>query len=240
MSPKEGPGTHGGIDLAGMKSVEELAREFEDVVTDRLRRLEGANRALRLWVTVLIVLVAVLMGGGAFLVYEVVTGSPMVASRRVTAREFVLADAAGRARGTWTIGADGSARLVLQDRANQPRLRFSVLGDNGAPGFTLIDERGTPRVVLGILPDGTNSLVLADAGGHSRAVLGVAGDAANLVFADRFGTTRAGVGVDAAGRPDVSVFDQGQESAGADSATADSAAAPQASPARPAPPGRKK
>ena len=236
MSSHGGPGK-GSIDLAGMKSVEELAREFEDVVLERVRRLERGNRSLRLWVAVLVVLVALLMGGGAFLAYEMVTGAPTIASRRVTSREFVLADASGRARGSWGVEPDGAVRLVLQDRANQPRLRFTVLGENGAPGLSLLDERGVTHVVLGILPDGTTSLVLADATGHSRAVLGVADDAAHLVFADRFGVTRAGVGVDAAGKPDLSLFDQAaaQDSAGPDSAVVDSSAAR----AVPAPPRRK-
>ncbi len=219
MSPNPGLGDRG-IQLRG-KTVEELAREFEDIIVERLRRLERSNRSLRVWVAVLLGLVAVLMAGGAYLGYQVVTGAPAFAARRVTAREFILADAAGHARGSWQVGPDGSARLVLDDRAARPRLRLSVLGEDGSPGMTLLDDHGIPHVVFGILPDGTTSLVFADAAGRSRVVLGVAEDAANLVFADRFGATRASLGVDAGGRPDMSLYDEAVDSTAADSAATD-------------------
>lgn len=218
MTSLEGLGGRG-INLSG-KTVDELAREFEDVVVDRLRKVERTNGSLRRWVGILGLFVALLMAAAAYLGYQVITGAPAFAAQRVTAREFVLADAAGHTRGVWEIGQHGAARIVLQDRSGRPRLRLSVLGDDGSPGLTLLDDHEMPHVVLGILPDGTTSLVFADAAGHSRAVLGVAGDAANLVFADRFGTTRANLGVDAGGRPDMTLVDQGSDSTTSD-ATAD-------------------
>jgi hypothetical protein len=117
------------------------------------------------------------------------------------ARRFVLTDASGRARGTWSVDGAGVTRLLLRDAAGVPRVRLSVL-ESGSPGLALADDGGHNRLVLGLLADRSSSLVIADPAGATRVVLGLApDDGATLVFADPSGRTRAGLGVDTQGRP---------------------------------------
>jgi hypothetical protein len=54
--------------------------------------------------------------------------------------------------------------------------------------------------VVGVLPDESANIVLADPGGKTRAVLGISPNGATtMVFADRGGVTKAGIGVDTRG-----------------------------------------
>nr|NIT88350.1 hypothetical protein [Gemmatimonadota bacterium]NIV62535.1 hypothetical protein [Gemmatimonadota bacterium] len=56
---------------------------------------------------------------------------------------------------------DGGASLKLLDIEQRERLSFSVRGE-GYPGLSLSSAEGERRVALGLLPDGTTSLVFAD------------------------------------------------------------------------------
>jgi hypothetical protein len=196
-------------EAAPQPTAEELARQVEARLMVRLQGVERGRRGLRAMVLGLAVLVAVLMAGVAYLLVQMTTGAAMFSAERVTSREFVLAMPDGSVRGVWRVDEEGAARIVLHDRGGRERLRLSVLGEGGGAGISFIGEQHVPQIVLGYLPDGTSTLVFADAAGRGRAVLGVSGDAANLVFADRFGATRASVGVDAGGRPDFVVSDDG-------------------------------
>lgn len=194
---------------AGRKTVEELAKEFEDVVLQRLRRVERSNGRLGKLVVVLTVLNLVLAaGGGALVVLMTRGGRPAWAARTVSARRFVLADASGRVRGAWAVDQDGAARWTLSDSTGSERIRVSVLPEGGSPGLSLTDEAGNTRVALALLPDETSTLVFADRAGYARAVLGISGEATTLAFADRQGNTKAGIGIDALGRPDL-LMDEG-------------------------------
>ncbi len=189
---------------AGRKTVEELAREFEDVVVQRLSRVEASNRRLRATVLGFVVLNLLLALGGAAIIYTMTRGGrPAWAAHTVTARRFALADAAGNVRGYWGVDQDGANRFVLSDSAGHERMSFSVLSDGGSPGLSLSDESGTARVALAYLPDETSTLVFADRAGVARAVFGVSAQSATVLFADRQGNTKAGLGVDQLGQPNL-------------------------------------
>ncbi|MEN8374995.1 MAG: hypothetical protein ABFS34_06045 [Gemmatimonadota bacterium] len=196
--------------LSGGKTVEELAREFEDIVVDRLKRVERSNRRLHALGGVILVLLVLALGMGFFYFTQLRSGGmPAWAANTVTAREYQLADAEGTVRGTWRAGDDGGARLTLLDTEGRVRMRLSVLDQGGAPGVAFLDEEGNQRVVLAHLPDVSN-LVFADEDGSARAVLGVSGDrSSSLVFADRRGLTRAGIGVDRFGEPELAIMEGG-------------------------------
>lgn len=196
--------------LSGGKTVEELAREFEDIVVDRLKRVERSNRRLHLMGGVILVLLVLALGASLFYFFQLRSGGmPAWAASTVTAREFQLADANGTVRGLWRADEDGGSRLTLLDSDGNPRMRLSVLDQGGAPGVAFLDENGAQRIVLAHLPDVSN-LVFADEDGSARAVLGVASDrSSTLVFADRRGLTRANIGVDRFGDPELAVMEGG-------------------------------
>ncbi|HSM37495.1 MAG TPA: hypothetical protein VK837_13920 [Longimicrobiales bacterium] len=208
--------------LSGGKTVEELAREFEDIVVDRLKRVERSNRRLHLMGGVILILLVLALGAAAFYFFQLRSGGmPAWAASTVTAREFQLSDASGAVRGVWRAEDDGSARLSLMDTDGNVRIRLSVLDQGGSPGIAFLDQEGAQRIVLAHLPDVSN-LAFADEDGRARAVLGVAADrSATLGFADRRGLTRALIGVDRFGDPDLAVMEGGAGS-GAVAAPAES------------------
>ncbi len=208
--------------LSGGKTVEELAREFEDVVVARLKRVERSNRRLHLMGSLILILLVLALGAAFFYFVQLRTGGmPAWAATTVTAREFQLADANGTVRGMWRAGGEeGAARLSLLDSEGNVRMRLSVLDQGGSPGVAFLDQDGNQRIVLAHLPDVSN-LVFADEDGSTRSVLGVAEDrSSTLVFADRRGLTRAGIGVDRFGEPQLAIM-EGGAGAGAVTAPAD-------------------
>jgi hypothetical protein len=122
------------------------------------------------------------------------------------AQAVVLRDVEGLERAALRIVDDGTVSLALRDDNAQARLRLSVLAD-GSPGVSLLDGNGDTRAILGFLPDGTTTLVFADAGSIARSVLALTPDGASrIVFSDVLGETRAAVGVDGEGRPEVNTM----------------------------------
>lgn len=122
------------------------------------------------------------------------------------ARALILRDSDGVERGSLRSGQDGTVSLSLKDGQAGTRLRLSVLGD-GSPGVSLLDGSGETRAILGLLADGTTTLVFADGGSVARSVLALTPDGASrIIFSDAMGETRAAVGVDGAGRPEVNTM----------------------------------
>jgi hypothetical protein len=180
----------------------------EGRIARRLDELERDNRRLRRYTTTMLVVTAMVLGLGTALIWYSVRsglpGSPIT----VSARQFVLRDAQGNARGAWGLDQDGAVRLTLSDPNEQQRVRLSLLQD-GSAGLSFSDSADRKLAVLGLLPDHTTNLALTDPAGIPRAVLGVASDgSSNLVFADRAGATRAGLGVDSRGIGTFSVSDR--------------------------------
>ena len=164
----------------------------------RFAALESRNTRLRRWVLMLgLATSASMLAVGALAIGMRVSGAEQ--SRVITAEAFVLVDANGQSRGTFSLAEDGASQMTLQDRQGADRLRLTVRSE-GSPGAAFVDSSGNRRIVLGLLPDETSTLVFADGGGSIRSVLGVSdGNRANLVFADKRGITRAGIGVDERG-----------------------------------------
>jgi hypothetical protein len=174
------------------------ARIMVDIL-NRVEELERDNRRLRRYATTMLLVVAMVLGLGAALVYYSgragLPGSPTM----VSARQYTLRDASGVTRGAWGIGEDGAVRLVLSDAGGRQRVRLSLL-DDGSAGLSFSDTADRKLAVLGLLPDHTTNLALTDPAGIPRAVLGVSPNgSSNLVFADQSGATRAGLGVDSRG-----------------------------------------
>lgn len=127
----------------------------------------------------------------------------------LSAREIMLQDAEGIARGQFGTDREGRTQLALSDQDGRERIRLTVLAD-GSPGVTISDPDARPRAVLAYLPDGTTNLVFADAQGTSRAVFGVEPDGSTqALFTDRNGMIRTLIGVGADGAPSVTTFEGG-------------------------------
>ncbi len=185
----------------------------EAALGHRLDELERDNRRLRRYTTMMLVVVALVLGLGAALVFYSgrmgLPGSPQT----VSAQQFILRDAKGAVRGGWGTTEDGSVRLSLNDARGRQRVRLSLLED-GSAGLSFADTADRKLAVLGLLPDHTTSLVLTDQGGIPRMVLGVQGNgSSNIVFADQSGSTRAGLGVDTKGLGTFTLADRNAGSA---------------------------
>jgi hypothetical protein len=179
------------------KAAQELRGEGR--IVSRLDELERDNRRLRRYTNAMLVVVAMVLGLGAALIwYSVRSGLPG-SPNTVSARQFILRDNKGTMRGAWGLGDDGAVRLVLSDGKGRQRVRLSLLQD-GSAGLSFADSTDRKLAVFGLLPDYTTNLALTDPAGIPRAVLGVSPNgSSNLVFADRSGSTRAGLGVDSRG-----------------------------------------
>jgi len=189
-----------------------LLREMEARMDRRMEALERARRRQTGGFRILGLGVIVALATLLFILLRnpsIDTGST---GRRLSARELVILDSLGIARGRLAVGSDGRAQMSLADQEGRDRIKLAVLPD-GSPGVTISDPDGRPRAVLGYLPDGTTNLVFADSRGVSRAVFGVDPDGSTqALFADRDGAIRALVGVQADGAPTVSVVEQEPES----------------------------
>lgn len=180
----------------------------EAALGHRLDELERDNRRLKRYTTTMLVVIALVLGLGAALVFYSgkvgLPGSPLT----VSAQQFVLRDTKGTIRGAWGVTDDGAVRIALSDDKGRQRVRLSLLED-GSAGLSFADTADRKLAVLGLLPDHTTSLVLTDQGGIPRMVLGVQGNgSSNIVFADQSGSTRAGLGVDTKGFGTFTMADQ--------------------------------
>lgn len=174
-------------------------RRGESSILHRLEHLERDNRRLRRYAATMLVVVAMVLGLGAALIYYSVRSGLPGSPHSVSARQYVLRDAKGEVRGAWGLGEDGAVRFVLSDASGRQRVRLSLLQD-GSAGLSFADSADRKLAVLGLLPDHTTNLALTDPAGIPRAVLGVAPNGSStLVFADQSGSTRAGLGVDSRG-----------------------------------------
>jgi hypothetical protein len=175
--------------------------ELERGLSIRIEEQARENRRLRrLWMGT-VVSGAILLGlAAALVIVSARHGLPGTVADVIEARQFLLRDANGAVRGTWSTGPKGSIRLQLQAPDSKAGMSLAVL-EGGASGITVRDSAGRSRAVLGLLPDQTVSLLLADENGTTRTVLSlVRGGSSTLVFADRSGNAKVGMGVDAQGQ----------------------------------------
>lgn len=175
--------------------------ELERGLSIRIEEQARENRRLRrLWMGT-VVTGALLLGlATALVIVSARHGLPGTVADVIEARQFLLRDANGAVRGTWSADAKGSIRLQLQAPNSKAGLSLAVL-EGGASGITVRDSAGRSRAVLGLLPDQTVSLLFADENGTTRTVLSlVRGGSSTLVFADRSGSAKVGMGVDARGQ----------------------------------------
>jgi hypothetical protein len=116
----------------------------------RVRELEKHNRSLR-W-TVILTLFLALLG--------LMWGRVWPRNGVVEAREFVVTDPAGKARGSFGVGSDG-AGVHLYDA--QDRWRVGLLVDpNGRPALFLFDTTSQPVATLNLQNGGAPFLRLRD------------------------------------------------------------------------------
>jgi hypothetical protein len=139
----------------------------------RIEKLERANRRLQLaGVAVLILAAAGLLSANRHSKSEI-----------IEARQFLLRDARGQARGGLIVTAEGPA-LELYDASQKLRLNLSISGD--MPNLTLKDGNGTGVLVLADVPAGPG-LMLYDRLGNPRVQLDVAKSGPRLFLEDEKG-----------------------------------------------------
>lgn len=177
---------------------------FRQMVDERVQvATAAANRRVRRLSWLAMVFAFVALGASAALAYYTYYyGLPGLVSPSIRAREVVLVDRAGVARGYWRVDAEGTARLALVDPGGVDRLRLTVRPD-GEQAIAIADETGAARVALAVLQDNSANLAFADGRGQTRSVLGLSGaGAASLLFTDPMGGARAALGVSADGSPE--------------------------------------
>jgi hypothetical protein len=199
LKPDTGPGPF--KQEAPVDPIRRQMHELENGLTLRIEELARENRRLRrLWMGT-VVSGALLLGlATALVIVTAQHGLPGTIANVIEAKQFVLRDANGNIRGSWSTSDNGSMRLTLQAPKSKAGLSLAALAD-GASGITVRDSAGRSRAVVGLLPDQTVSLLFADENGTTRTVLSlVRGGSSTLVFADRSGDAKVGMGVDAKGQ----------------------------------------
>ncbi len=171
-------------------------------VTRWLEELTRENRRLRRQANWTLVVVALLLGLAAALVFTAARhGMPGFVPQVVESREYLLRDAEGRIRGAWGADDQGAIRFVLQDDASRRNVKLNLL-DDGTAGLTFADSTGNPRLIIAVLPDETTNLVMADGRGVTRTVMSLSrSGASTLIFADQGGRLKTTIGVDRRGQP---------------------------------------
>lgn len=185
-------------------------REVEARLDRRLKAVEAQRERTR-WALLLTAACFVLtVAALAVALWTVLPTDRSWTVDSLSAREIMLQDAEGIARGQFGTDTEGRTQLALSDQDGRERIRLTVLAD-GSPGVTISDPDARPRAILAYLPDGTTNLVFADAQGTSRAVFGVEPDGSTqALFSDRTGMVRTLVGVGADGEPSVTTFEDGE------------------------------
>ena len=136
----------------------------------RIRVLEKHNRSLR-W-TVILTLALSLLG--------LMWGRVWPRNGVVEAREFVVTDASGRARGSFGIGNDG-AGVHLYDA--QDRWKVGLLVDpRGRPALLMFDTTAQPVATLNLQEGGAPFLRLRDPALGTSLYLRVGGGRPEGVF----------------------------------------------------------
>lgn len=150
-----------------------MASQLEEpsAIVARLDRLEHENRRLKL-----AGLLACALAGAVLLWGPAVSQDGW--KRTVTAKEFLLVDAAGKRRASLGFAPNGSPGLRVYDAAGENRASLgSDDGADGSPVLGLLDANGRARVWLASLgEDGSPSLGVSDAAGTPRASLHSAGE----------------------------------------------------------------
>ena len=180
----------------------------EIVLIERMERIERENRRLRRSGTTMLIGMAIVLGiTVTVFIYSGSFGAGV--SRNIAARQFTIRDEKGTSRGTWGIADDGTVRFILSDQSGHPRVRVSLFAD-GSSGVSLADSADRKLVVLGATATFPEVARAVKALPVPRAVLGMSPNgSANLVFADRDGATKAGLGVDARGQGSFTLADRG-------------------------------
>lgn len=113
--------------------------------------------------------------------------APAPAQRIVTASEFVVLDAAGKARARIDVSKDGQANFAIYDGYSHPRAQI-VVDSLGAPSIKLYDLANKLRLSLEVGTDGIPTVRLLDSHSQPRELLGVDGeDEPGLNFYERDG-----------------------------------------------------
>lgn len=122
-----------------------------DELTERLDRLERANKSLRITIGL------VFLGMAA----TALMGQATRSSQVLDVEAVVIRDKGRLARATLGIEADGAISLRLADKQGISR---AVLGvpPNGSAGLALIDGSGKPRVTLSLAADSAPDLRFYD------------------------------------------------------------------------------
>lgn len=120
----------------------------------------------------------------------------------ITARKFLVVDAAGNARGA----LDGTS-LTLNNAEGDVVARIAVSAD-GNPEVGLLGADGKPRFRVGVGKDGVG-FVLTDFAGHARAGLVANEGATSFTLSDlTTGNTRVSLTADRGGAASVTVHDK--------------------------------
>ena len=168
-----------------------------DVMADRLGRLERAYRRWRL--------AGIGMGSCLLLLVG------MAAVRgpgTVEAEQFILKDAKGTMRATWTMRADQTPGLCLFDTAGNPRLSLDLAQD-GTPGVNLYGPDRALRAAVAVRRDGTPGLCLADPAGKIRLSLDLGNDGSTGVnLFGEAGRPGAALAIRGDGTPALGLFDE--------------------------------
>ncbi|MBI4642119.1 MAG: hypothetical protein HY731_15635 [Candidatus Tectomicrobia bacterium] len=147
----------------------------------RLDRLERENRWWRIFGSVSVVVLGLLLLMGA------TRSQKGDIPDEIQAKRFVVMDQAGKLRAKLASGVDGTTSLVFFDQDERLRATLAV-GANGTTGMGFVDQSGKRRVTLAVAGDGTIGLGFSDQAEKPRAIVAVKSNGTpTLVLHDQFG-----------------------------------------------------
>jgi len=99
----------------------------------------------------------------------------------VTAERFILRRPGEHARGEWSVWADGTPALRLNDDRGKARSLWTLRRD-GTLSLRLLDSTFTTRLELAVLPDGAPRVALYDERAHGRLSATVQGGKGSIDY----------------------------------------------------------
>jgi hypothetical protein len=171
----------------------------DDLLMQRLDRLERENRLLKRWAGFLLVgcAVVVLMG----------QATPRAPLKVVEAERFILMGRSGKPRAVLGEGADGNVGLrFVGATTDTVRMAFAVERD-GKPSLELSDSKGSRRIGMAVSTDGSVTFGILDAAEKDRAGIGLASDGTiGFYLADPANARRMILGVSSDGSPVLGLY----------------------------------
>jgi len=193
------------------------------IVIERLHKLEGENRRLKLIGSIALLFISVVF----------LMGQTLSKPKIVAAEAFLLIDKNNKSRGAFSIAPDGSASLVLSGNSKKHNRIDMKVWPEGVSAITISDTKGNRGIALAIVDDSpmldinnkagksgislrgrtvkgsddSPGIIISDVAGNKRAIFSIMSDIPMISLNDKKEDSRIMIGVNKEGNPLISLMD---------------------------------